>query len=301
MTLKQIFYLTRPHTLPASVSPVIVGLLLAVMEGTHYTTPSLWAGVLCVFVATFAQALSNVVNDLADFKKGADVNRNAGFERLLASGRLSYNSVRNVAVGLVILTALLGLFVVALAGNWWLLLVGGVILLGAFMYSSGQYAFAYHGLGEVAVFLFFGWVAMGGTYYVMEGTITLNLVLLASAMGLANVNILLVNNYRDVEEDKASGKRTLAVRYGAELMPLLYSTNILLVTLLIIPYYNRFTIWLMIPFLLESLHLNKGLKHMEGKALNTVLSKTAKGVLLLAISLVAIIAIYNYLPCCNVK
>lgn len=293
MTLKEAIYLVRPYSLPASTSPVLVAIATFLLEGSFLTTRSMWAGVLCFFVALIGQCFCNVVNDIADFKSGADQVERKGFERIVASGIVSLKIARRVAILLAIFTALTGALVVFLSGNLWLLLLGLFVLLGAYAYSAGPFPLAYNSLGEVAVFIFYGLVATMGTYYVATSMITRNIFLLGAAMGLASVNILLINNYRDAESDRKVGKKTIAVRFGEDLLPQLYTTNILLILLCIIPYYNWLTLLLIIPFFIFEMRLSKDMKREKGNALNRVLAKTAKGVLILAISLILILLAHH--------
>lgn len=296
MTLKEAIYLVRPYSLPASVSPVLVAVTAFLLEGSFQSTQSLWAGILCLLVALLGQCFCNVVNDVADFRSGADSGERKGFDRIVASGIISLKTAQKAALLLGIATVLVGLVVIFLSGNLWLLLLGVFVILGAYAYSAGPFPFAYHALGEVAVFVFYGLVATAGTYYVATGTISLNILLLGAAMGLASVNILLVNNYRDAESDAKVKKTTIAVLFGAELLPRLYTSNILLILLCLIPYYNWLNLLLIVPFFLFEIRLSKALKTLQGEALNRILEKTAKGVLLLSVSLILILLSYHLIP-----
>lgn len=294
MTTKEAIYLLRPYSLPASSSPVLVAIAAFAIEGSATSSRSFWAGVACLLVALLAQCFCNVVNDLADYKKGADLPSRKGFDRIVASGIVSYEAAMRVAVGLGIATAIVGLGVVLLASNWILLLLGALVLVGAVLYSAGPFAWAYNALGEVAVFLFYGLAATMGTYYVATNTLTWNIFFLGSAMGLASVNILLINNYRDAQHDAEVGKRTIAVLFGKELLPKIYSSNILLILLCIAPYYNAYTLLMVIPYFLHKIRLAKQVRVLEGEALNGVLARTAQAVLLLAVTLVAVLLVHKY-------
>lgn len=291
MTFRKALYLTRPHTLPASAAPVIVALGFAAFTNTFKDTRSLWAGILCLFVAIFAQVFCNIVNDLADFKNGADTSERQGFERPLATGKATVKEVESLAIPFLLLTVLCGVGVLLLS-NWWLLPLGAIILIGSYAYSAGPFPLSYHGLGEVAVFAFYGIAAAVGTYLAAAGTVNVKIFCLASAIGFASVNILLINNYRDVEQDAAGGKRTIAVIFGEKLMPLLYSVNICLILFCMIPFYSWVTMLMMMPVILFMSMLSRQMRRVSGSALNKVLDKTAIGVMFLAVTLIAILFVH---------
>lgn len=295
MTLKQAIYLVRPYSLPASVSPVLVGITYYLTEQSVFSLRAVWASILCLFVALLGQCFCNVINDVADYESGVDLNGRSGFDRIVASGKVSLKTAKKASWILAIVTAILGLLTIIVSGNLWLLLLGVFVLLGAYAYSAGPFPFAYHALGELAVFVFYGLVATMGTYYVATGQITLKIILLGMAMGLASVNILLVNNYRDVVEDREANKKTIAVIFGAELLPKLYSSNTLLILFCLIPFYNWLTLFLIIPFFLYEIRLSRRMMMLKGGALNKILSATAKGVLLLAITIIVFLLVNRFI------
>lgn len=295
MTIKEAVYLVRPYSLPASISPVLVAITAFLTDGNYISIRTLLGGIGCFFVALFGQCFSNIVNDLADFETGADSVDRKGFDRIIASGIVEKKAAKQVAFVFALLTVIIGLLVILLVGNFWLLLLGLIVLWAAYSYTAGPFPLSYHALGEVAVFIFYGLVATIGPYYVATGMITWSICLLACAMGFASVNILLVNNYRDVASDAKVGKNTIAVRFGAELLPILYTTNILLVILCIIPYYNAVTILLIVPYFLFAMRLSRQMKTHTGAALNRTLSKTALSVLLLAMTLIVILLVYKFM------
>jgi 1,4-dihydroxy-2-naphthoate octaprenyltransferase len=199
----------RPRTLPAAVAPVLVGTGAAAAEdGADLVRAALAMG-----VALALQVGVNYANDYSDGVRGTDVDR-VGPARLVASGAARPSQVRLAAFASFGLAALLGLVLVALTGQWWLLAVGGLAVLAAWFYTGGASPYGYRGLGEVSVFVFFGLVATLGTTYVQLLRVTTEAVLGAIAVGSLATAILLVNNLRDIPSDTRSGKRTLAVRLG---------------------------------------------------------------------------------------
>lgn len=284
MTVRQFFHLMRPHTLVASLAPVSVGLLLA---GFHQSESFNWGTAsLTLLVAICAQILSNVLNDWYDYKQGADSKERQGFERPLSTGSLTPRSVKSVMWFWLIATAMSGLLLLYLT-SWTLIWIGVLVLLVAWGYTAGKYSIAYIGGGELAVLIFFGWIAVLVPYYIQTEKFSLSLFLIASSMGLASVNILLVNNYRDYEEDKKSGKRTLIVRWGKELAPRLYLTDILLSIFLLYPIHNSWSILASCLYIWCMLRLYKKFETNDPQKLNTLLAQTSLCLLLLILVVVA--------------
>ena len=155
MTPRQVLHLVRPHTLPASLAPVVTALALAALDGFFCPTTA----ILTVLVGVLAQIVSNIANDLFDFKKGADRKDRKGFERPLSLGKVSYREVKRLLIISIVATALTGIALILLTSPW-LSIVGALVILGAIAYTGGPFPFAYHGLGEVMVFLFYGLVAV---------------------------------------------------------------------------------------------------------------------------------------------
>ncbi|MCA1554975.1 MAG: 1,4-dihydroxy-2-naphthoate polyprenyltransferase, partial [Chloroflexi bacterium] len=199
---------SRPRTLPAAIVPVLVGSALAFSRGM-FSVPLCFA---TLAVSLLLQIGANFANDVFDFMKGADVARR-GPMRVTQSGLLSARQML-VSMGVIFaLAALVGLYLVAAAG-WQLLVLGALAILSALAYTGGPFPLGYHGLGDLFVFIFFGLVGVMGTYYIQTGEFDLVALMAAIAVGLLVTNILVVNNLRDIETDRAAGKRTLAVRLG---------------------------------------------------------------------------------------
>jgi len=211
----------RPRTLPAAVAPVLVGTALAAHDGSF-------------MVATFAAALlgalfiqigTNLSNDYSDARRGADTEDRLGPVRVTAGGLVPPKQVLRatwVAFGLAVLA---GSYLIATTG-WELLVVGAASILAGVLYTGGPRPYGYEGLGEIFVFLFFGVVAVSGSYFAQTERLTLEALLLAVPVGLLASAILVVNNVRDLETDRRAGKRTLAVRMGRERTRALYTAMV---------------------------------------------------------------------------
>ena len=199
----------RPRTLPAALAPVAVGSGLAAHEG-HFQPA---AALLCLGFAGLVQVGTNYVNDYADHRRGADTAERVGPRRAVAAGLISPAAMRRAAFLTFALAFATGLGLVAWGGPW-LLVIGVASILSGAAYTSGPYPLAYHGLGDLFVFLFFGLVAVGGTVLVQTGVWGWPAFWAGVPVGLLAANILVVNNYRDVETDAKAGKRTLVVRWG---------------------------------------------------------------------------------------
>ncbi|MDT7684230.1 MAG: 1,4-dihydroxy-2-naphthoate polyprenyltransferase [Pseudonocardiales bacterium] len=199
----------RPRTLPNAVAPVLVGTGAAI--GTGAVRPGF--ALLALLVAVAMVIGVNYANDYSDGTRGTDDDR-VGPLRLVGSGVAAPSAVRTMAFGWLGLAMLAGLVLVALSGTWWLLIVGAVCVLGAWFYTGGKHPYGYLGLGEVAVFLFFGPVAVLGTAYVQSGPPGALSLIGAIGVGMLSCSVLVANNLRDIESDEEVGKRTLAVLLG---------------------------------------------------------------------------------------
>lgn len=199
----------RPKTLPAAFVPVLVGSAFAARDG-HFQPV---AALLCLGFALLVQIGTNFANDYFDFLKGADTPQRVGPARAVAAGWVTPAAMRAAMLAVFAAAFVVGLGLIHF-GGWWLLPLGIVSILCGLGYTGGPYPFAYHGLGDLFVFLFFGLVAVGATYFVQTGRVTPEVVLAAAAIGGLSANILVANNYRDRETDARAGKRTLVVRLG---------------------------------------------------------------------------------------
>lgn len=199
----------RPRTLPAALAPVLVGTGAAAFAGAASAPRAL----LAAGVALAMQVGVNFANDYSDGIRGTDDDR-IGPARLTASGAVTPSAVKRAAFGAFGVAGVLGLVLCALAGAWWLLAVGVMCVLAGWYYTGGSSPYGYAGLGEVAVFVFFGLVATLGTTYTQAGLINPPAILGAVAVGLLACALLMANNIRDIPTDETSGKNTLAVRLG---------------------------------------------------------------------------------------
>jgi 1,4-dihydroxy-2-naphthoate octaprenyltransferase len=225
----------RPRTLPAAVSPVLVGTAAAVEQADHLRVGAFIAALVG---SIFIQIGTNLANDYSDARRGADTAERLGPVRVTASGLATPRRVL-VATWLAFgIAALAGAYLTAIAGPL-IVAVGVVSILAGVLYTGGPWPYGYAGLGELFVFLFFGVVAVNGSYYVQLEQLDGLPAGLSVAVGLLSAAILVVNNVRDIETDRRAGKRTLAVRLGREGTRRLYVSLIagayvaLLVTLLL--------------------------------------------------------------------
>ena len=199
----------RPRTLPAAIIPVMAGTALA---WAHRQADFLSADI-CLTFALLVQIGTNFANDYYDFVKGADTPQRLGPRRAVAAGLISPAKMR-AAMLLVFGTAfLIGLLLVRQRG-WELLPIGVASILCGLAYTGGPWPLGYNGLGDVFVFIFFGLVAVGTTFYVQTGWVARETMTVGAAIGLLAANILVANNYRDADTDARAGKRTLVVRFG---------------------------------------------------------------------------------------
>ena len=201
----------RPKTLAASVTPVLAGSALAFRDlATMHWQPFVFA----LLGAVFIQIGTNYVNDALDFKKGADTHTRLGPLRVTAAGLLSAEAVLRGAYVCFFLAALCGIPLM-LRGGWPIAAIGIASIVAAYAYTGGPYPLAYHGLGELFVMIFFGLVAVCGSFYLQRLTLDPAAWIGGFAVGSLAVVILAINNLRDIDNDRASNKRTLAARFGA--------------------------------------------------------------------------------------
>lgn len=207
--LKIWFLAARPKTLPAAVGPVLVGSAMAYGEGGFN---------VLVFLATAAAALliqigTNFANDYYDYVKGADTTDRTGPVRATQAGLVTPDEMKRAFIVTFLMALILGCYLVY-RGGIAIAVIGVVSILCGILYTGGPYPLGYIGLGEVFVLVFFGPVAVGGTYFLQTDSIKATVILAGLAPGLLSTAILVVNNFRDVHTDRTVGKRTLAVRFG---------------------------------------------------------------------------------------
>ena len=285
----------RLRTLPVSVSGVLIAVGLAKFNGAFRLVPSL----LCVAFAVLAQIVSNLANEYFDFKAGTDKKGRVGPRRGVTEGDFSPATLKRAMVGTLVATCAVGLSMLAVVdpgegyANWLLLVgVGVMVAVMAFAYSAGPYPLSYHALGEVAVMAFYGLVPVIFSYYVVAGDFHPYAVIAGIAIGLMGVNVLLVNNYRDVDDDREAGKRTSVVVAGRTLAAFAYLLNGLLALSVLGVLWLRLWMewgwWTMLPpAIYLALHLTSWhrLKQRTGAALNPILGATARNMLIFTILL----------------
>lgn len=278
-SLRAFFAAARARTLTAAAVPVAVGCALAAADGFF-----LWpVAVLCFAFALLMQVDANFINDLCDYLKGSDDAQRLGPPRACAMGWVTPHAMR-VAVGVTTAVACMVGGSLLAYGGLELLLLGGACVLFAFLYTAGPYPLAYHGWGDLLVVVFFGLVPVGGTYYVMAGTLTFWILPVAAACGLAVDTLLLVNNYRDREQDARNGKRTLVVRLGAGAGGQLYLWAGVVASLLCLTLLGRgawyaalFPVAYLVP---HALTWRRMVRIGSGRALNGILAATSRNMLL---------------------
>lgn len=277
LTPVQIWLLAaRPKTLPAALAPILVGVALAQHDGQFAALPALAAAL----GALLLQLGSNFANDYFDFFKGADTADRLGPLRVTAGGLISPAQLRWGMVAVFGLAALIGLYLIAV-GGWPILAIGVASILAALLYTGGPFPFGYYGLGDLFVFIFFGLVAVCGTYYVQALGLTPAVVIAAVPTGLLITAILVVNNLRDIETDARAGKRTLAVMIGRSATRVEYAllvgiAYLLPLALWLLWGYSVLTLlpWLSLPLaykLLRAIRTNT-----DGPSLNRALAGTAR-------------------------
>ena len=243
------FAAARPRTLPAAVAPVLVGSALAAHDGGFNAS----AALLCLAFALLIQIGTNFANDYYDFMRGADTVHRVGPTRAVAAGLVAPRTMHRAMVLVFSLATIAGLGLLAHGGPW-LLAVGVASIACGIGYTGGPYPLGYHGLGDLFVFLFFGLVAVTTTYAVEAGHPSAATLPAAAAVGLLAANILLVNNYRDLETDAAAGKRTLVVRWGRPWARVQYGLCLLAALATPLAYWIRgYHAWCLLPLFLTPL------------------------------------------------
>jgi 1,4-dihydroxy-2-naphthoate octaprenyltransferase len=241
----------RLRTLPLAVAPVMVG------WGAAGTIQSFKAplALLALAVALFLQIGVNYANDYSDGIRGTDEFR-VGPLRLTGSKSVRPELVKFVAFGFFALAALAGLAIVVITGFWWLLSVGAIAIVAAWFYTGGKNPYGYAGLGELAVFVFFGLVAAMGTAYIQIGNFDANSLFGGAAIGLFAAGVLMINNIRDINQDVLAGKRTLAVKVGKKWALGYYLAMVWLPFVILLPfpylYPATFFAWLALFFILPA-------------------------------------------------
>lgn len=281
----------RLRTLPVSIAGVLTGSALALWQGSFSIVPAL----LCLMFAISAQIASNFGNEYYDYKNGIDRKGREGFRRGVAEGDISPRAMLCATLITLCIAAIIGCSLL-LYGGLWLLPVGCTILLFAIAYSAGPYPLSHHGLGDVAVVIFFGIVPVTLTCHLQTGGWENIQTILATsvAIGILAANVLIVNNYRDMDDDKAVGKRTTVVICGRHVMGYVYLLSGISAMIIMAPMWFELPLWAMsVPFIYLLAHIItwRKLVHSSGAALNPLLGRTAANLLLFALLLLITIAL----------
>ena len=273
----------RLRTLPVSISGVLAGISCAVAMGSFKIVPA----VLCLLFAMLAQIASNFGNEYYDFKKGVDKKGREGFRRGVTEGDITPAAMKYATFGTLGAAAVTGCMML-FYGNWWMIPVGICIGLFALAYSAGPYPLSHNGLGDVAVVLFFGVVPVTLTCYLQQGNwegLGCSLPV-SAAVGMMAANVLIVNNYRDKEDDEAVGKNTTVVIFGRKVMGRAYLLSGILAAVVVSAVFVAYDLMALAAVATYlGLHFStwRKLVSRRGSALNPILGETARNLLIFAL------------------
>lgn len=264
----------RLRTLPVSIAGVVYAAAIGLATWRFSIRPWL----LCLIFALLAQIASNFANEYFDFRAGLDRPGREGPRRGVTEGDITPRAMLTATIAVLATACAIGITAVALYGSPWMYAAGVIIALGALAYSTGPYPLSRHGLGEVAVVIFFGLVPVTLTYMLMGGPFGWWLIAAAAGIGLMGANVIIVNNYRDRDDDMSVGKRTLAVIIGRRPTLFLYIANGFLAALLTFPGWLAVSpVGWIFPCIYILLHTSLSilLGRRTGRALNPLLGATA--------------------------
>lgn len=276
----------RLRTIPVSVAGVLAAWACNITDRSFSAVPA----VLCLLFAILCQVASNFANEYYDYKAGRDRKGRVGPRRGVTEGDISPRSMVAAVYATLGVAAAVGL-AIAFYGGWWLIAAGIIIGLGALAYSTGPYPLSVHALGEVTVFFFFGIIPVCLTYYVQAHAISTDVLLVASSIGLMGANVLIVNNYRDIEDDLAVGKRTLPSILGRRGSMILYAANAVVAAALLFPAWNQVghRSWMVLGvYAIASIGSARKMYEEQGAALNPWLGRTAKLMLVMSVGFLAV-------------
>lgn len=278
----------RLRTLPVSIAGVLAGCGCALWQGKFSIIPA----AICLLFALTAQIASNFGNEYYDFKNGVDRKGREGFRRGVTEGDITPQAMKRATFTMLGTAAALGCTLLFFGGLW-LLPTGCAILLFALAYSTGPYPLSHHGLGDVTVVIFFGVVPVTLTCYLQTGEWSELPALLgtSAATGLLAANVLIVNNYRDKDDDEAVGKRTTVVIFGRRTMGNVYLLSGVTAMVIMFPLWAKLPLWaLAVPVLYLAQHIAtwRKLIHSRGTALNPLLGRTAMNLLLFTLLLLVV-------------
>lgn len=277
----------RLRTLPVSIAGVLCAFAYAILDVASIT----WPGWVCLAFALLCQIASNFANEYFDWRAGRDAPGREGPRRGVTEGDISPHAMLTATGALVAAACLLGLTLV-LRGGWWMIPVGLAVVAGLYAYSAGPWPLSTHGLGEVAVLLFFGVVPVCLTYWLLTLSLSPKVVAASVAIGCLGANVLVVNNYRDIPDDRAVGKHTLAVRFGPRAMRILYRFNALVAAAALYPGFasvmGRWAWTASAAIFGFGLLASAAMRRHTGRALTPWLGKTAMFMVLVSLVLLAL-------------
>lgn len=281
----------RLRTLPVSMAGVLAGCGCALWQDRFSIVPAL----LCLLFALSAQIASNFGNEYYDYKNGMDRKGREGFRRGVTEGDITPQAMKRATFAMLGIAAVIGCSLL-LYGGLWLIPVGCAILLFALAYSTGPYPLSHHGLGDITVVVFFGIVPVTFTCYLQTGGWDELPVLLTTSVtiGLLAANVLIVNNYRDMEDDEAVGKRTTVVLFGRKAMGYVYLLSGIAAMTIMTALWIQLPLWaLIVPLIYLALHIAtwRKLIHSRGAALNPLLGRTAINLFIFTILLLVVLAV----------
>ena len=270
----------RPKTLLVSMAPVVMSVAFASIYNKINWLPA----IICLFFAIMAQVLSNFVNDYADGLKGAD-NERLGPQRMVASGLIPPQQMRKGIIIWGVLTFVLGCTLL-IWGGWILLPFGIVILLCALAYSAGPFPLSRHALGDVAVVLFYGVAPVVLTFFIQTGFVNNQIFAAGLAIGIVANNLLIVNNYRDAEQDSKNEKKTTVTLFGKRFMKAVYFLNpIIAIALVYMVFEETPVFYYLIPFLVYSIFVDIKFSKASGMELNKLIGMSSLESIIFALSI----------------
>ena len=280
----------RPKTLPVSRAPVVMSVALASIFVTINWLPA----IICLVFAVMAQILSNFVNDYADGLKGSDTER-LGPQRMVASGLIPPQKMLHGIIVWGILTFLLGCTLLYW-GGWILLPFGIIILLCALAYSAGPFPLSRHALGDIAVILFYGMAPVVLTFFIQTCFVNWQIVIAGLAIGIVANNLLIVNNYRDAEQDSKYGKITTVTIFGKRFMKYVFHLNPIISIILIYLVFESFIIlYCFIPYLVYCIFVSVRFAKAKGMEFNKLIALASFESVIFALTI-----IYNLFLCLKV-
>jgi len=284
----------RLRTLPVSVAGVIAALAYTLMSCASLPRP--WTAAGCLIFAVLAQIASNFANEYYDFKAGLDAPGREGPRRGVTEGDISPRAMLIATIATLAAACAVGMLL-AWQGGWWLIAAGVAIALGVLAYSAGPFPLSHHALGEVAVIAFFGIIPVNLTFYIQTQIWTMSVFMGSLTIGLMGANVLIVNNYRDLEADRAVGKKTLAVLFGRGVSSFLYLFNGWAAIYAGLPIWTLYggPSWLVpVTYAIAHTLLWYRLTSRRGAALNPMLGATAALMLLYAIGMALTVTLSNF-------